>query len=198
MLTELSTSEPPTKRENVLRRADRKKATAQRLYEVLHAHDRLHGLQSTAVAQVADALKATPRVPVIWLHFQECTCCSESFIRSSHPIVADIIPRQDLARPHGNTDGGRWSPGRRGHAQDYGRVQRQVCALCRRFSTGLAQTVYCMIGGKSSMDILHEAAENAMAVVCWGSCASNGVCSQLNQIPHKPLRFIKSSRTSKS
>ena len=34
---------------------------------------------------------ATPRVPVIWLHFQECTCCSESFIRSSHPMVADII-----------------------------------------------------------------------------------------------------------
>jgi hypothetical protein len=24
-------------------------------------------------------------------HFQECTCCSESFIRSSHPIVADIL-----------------------------------------------------------------------------------------------------------
>ncbi len=49
------------------------------------------GLQSTGAAQVADALKNTPRVPVIWLHFQECTCCSESFIRSSHPIVADII-----------------------------------------------------------------------------------------------------------
>ena len=25
------------------------------------------------------------------MHFQECTCCSESFIRSSHPIVADAL-----------------------------------------------------------------------------------------------------------
>ncbi len=25
------------------------------------------------------------------MHFQECTCCSESFIRASHPIVADAL-----------------------------------------------------------------------------------------------------------
>jgi hydrogenase small subunit len=31
-----------------------------------------------------------------------------------------------------------------------------------------------MIGGKSSLDILKEAAEGAKAVICWGSCASNG------------------------
>ena len=49
------------------------------------------GLESTMVAQVANALQTSPRLPVIWEHFQECTCCSESFIRSDHPIVADII-----------------------------------------------------------------------------------------------------------
>ena len=31
--------------------------------------------------------RTKPRLPVVWFHFQECTCCSESFIRSSHPIV---------------------------------------------------------------------------------------------------------------
>ena len=49
------------------------------------------GLEKSAVGQIAKALQTTPRVPVVWLHFQECTCCSESFIRSSHPIVADIL-----------------------------------------------------------------------------------------------------------
>jgi hydrogenase small subunit len=48
-------------------------------------------MESSAVAQVVRALETKPRLPVIWLHFQECTCCSESFIRSSHPIVSDII-----------------------------------------------------------------------------------------------------------
>ncbi|HRG66732.1 MAG TPA: hypothetical protein PLV12_13030, partial [Saprospiraceae bacterium] len=49
------------------------------------------GLESSAIGQVAKAMETKPRLPVIWLHFQECTCCSESFIRSSHPIVADIL-----------------------------------------------------------------------------------------------------------
>ncbi|MBT8189019.1 MAG: [Ni/Fe] hydrogenase small subunit, partial [Bacteroidia bacterium] len=49
------------------------------------------GIESSLVGQVAQKLENTPRLPVIWLHFQECTCCSESFIRSDHPIVADII-----------------------------------------------------------------------------------------------------------
>jgi hydrogenase small subunit len=49
------------------------------------------GLEQSVVGQVTKALENKPRIPVIWLHFQECTCCSESFIRSSHPIVADIL-----------------------------------------------------------------------------------------------------------
>ena len=49
------------------------------------------GLENSMVGQVAKSLETTYRVPVIWEHFQECTCCSESFIRSDHPIVADII-----------------------------------------------------------------------------------------------------------
>ena len=49
------------------------------------------GLETTMIGQVAKSLETTFRIPVIWEHFQECTCCSESFIRSDHPIVSDII-----------------------------------------------------------------------------------------------------------
>ena len=49
------------------------------------------GLPAGAEAAVAKAIESAKRPSVIWLHFQECTCCSESFIRSSHPIVADIL-----------------------------------------------------------------------------------------------------------
>jgi hydrogenase small subunit len=37
-----------------------------------------------------------------------------------------------------------------------------------------ADGVYCMIGGKTSLQILEEASANAKAVIAWGSCASNG------------------------
>ena len=49
------------------------------------------GLEASGVAQIVKALETKPRLPVIWFHFQECTCCSESFIRASHPLVADIV-----------------------------------------------------------------------------------------------------------
>jgi hydrogenase small subunit len=34
--------------------------------------------------------------------------------------------------------------------------------------------IYCTIGGRSSEEILREAAKDASAVIAWGSCASNG------------------------
>ena len=49
------------------------------------------GLSSDRVSEVVTAFEQKPRLPVIWLHGLECTCCSESFIRSSHPIAQDIV-----------------------------------------------------------------------------------------------------------
>ena len=40
-------------------------------------------LGSAAAPRIAHALETKARTPVIWLHGLECTCCSESFIRSS-------------------------------------------------------------------------------------------------------------------
>ena len=40
------------------------------------------GLEASGVAQIVKALETKRRLPIVWLHFQECTCCSESFIRS--------------------------------------------------------------------------------------------------------------------
>src|ERR1039458_2978763 len=49
------------------------------------------GLNRSGVAQVVSAFEKKEKPTVIWMHFQECTCCSESFLRASHPIVADVL-----------------------------------------------------------------------------------------------------------
>jgi hydrogenase small subunit len=49
------------------------------------------GLSKTGAAQVASVFEKKEKPPVVWLHFQECTGCSESFLRASHPIVADAL-----------------------------------------------------------------------------------------------------------
>lgn len=49
------------------------------------------GLAPTMAGRIARALETKPRIPVLWLHGLECTCCSESFIRSAHPLATDVI-----------------------------------------------------------------------------------------------------------
>ncbi len=42
-------------------------------------------------AEIAKALQASKRTPVIWLEFQDCAGCSESFLRASRPSTAEVV-----------------------------------------------------------------------------------------------------------
>lgn len=132
------------------------------------------GLNQSGIAQVTQALSTKPRLPVIWLHFQECTCCSESFIRSSHPIVADVLLDQislDYTETLMAASGFQAEAAMLNTMEKY----KGEYILCVEGSVPTAADgVYCMIGGKTSLQILEEAAENAKAIIAWGSCASNG------------------------
>lgn len=132
------------------------------------------GLEQSAIGQVANALETKPRMPVIWLHFQECTCCSESFIRSSHPIVADILLDKislDYSETLMAASGTQAEAALKNTMTKY----KGQYILCVEGSVPMgADGVYCMIGGKTSLQILNEVSEGAAAIIAWGSCASNG------------------------
>ena len=49
------------------------------------------GLGPGYASKIAHAMETKPRTPVIWLHGLECTCCTESFIRSANPLVSDVV-----------------------------------------------------------------------------------------------------------
>ena len=133
------------------------------------------GLGQTGVAQVVSAFEKKEKPAVVWLHFQECTCCSESFIRASHPIVLDVLLDVLESELHRDADGGLRLPGGKVPDRHHRRTTRAstLCwwrARCRPGEDG----VYCMIGGKTAESILQTVAKDAAAVVAWGSCASNG------------------------
>ncbi len=132
------------------------------------------GLESSLVAQVAKSLETTFRLPVIWEHFQECTCCSESFIRSDHPIVADII-LDKISLDYTLTLMA--ASGHQAEAAKHATMEKYngEYILCVEGSVPMgADGNYCCIGGRSAKDILIEAAAGAKAIIAWGSCASNG------------------------
>lgn len=132
------------------------------------------GLDATLFPQLVSALENKPRLPVLWLHGLECTCCSESFIRSSHPLAADVVLNM-ISLDYDDTlmaaAGEQAEDNRRRIMRDF--PGQYVVAV-----EGNAPTrdggVYCTIGGETFLDILKATCENAKAVIAWGSCASHG------------------------
>lgn len=149
------------------------------------------GLENSAAGQLAKAMETQPRTPVIWLHFQECTCCSESFIRSSHPIVADIL-LDKISLDYTETLMAASGFQAEKCLQDTMSKYKGKYILCVEGSVPMgADGVYCMIGGKTSLQILEEASENAMAIIAWGSCASNGCVQSAKPNPTKATPIHK-------
>jgi hydrogenase small subunit len=132
------------------------------------------GIENSALSTVVQAFETKARPPVVWLHFQECTCCSESFIRSSHPLVADVL-LDSLSLDYTET-----LQAAAGHQAEKS-LQDTIKNSAGKYILlveGSVPTnddgVYCTIAGRTAEDILQEAAKDAAAVIAWGSCASNG------------------------
>jgi len=49
------------------------------------------GLSEAMVPKLLEAAESAKRPTVIWLHFQECTGCTESLLRGSHPDLGRLI-----------------------------------------------------------------------------------------------------------
>jgi hydrogenase small subunit len=141
------------------------------------------GLEKSAVGQVVKAFEKKPRPPVVWMHFQECTCCSESFIRSSHPIVADVV--LDVI----SLDYTETLQAAAGHQAEKSlhdtitNYKGKYILLVEGSVPTENDGVYCCIGGRTAQSILEETAKDAAAVVAWGSCASNGCIQAANPNP---------------
>jgi hydrogenase small subunit len=132
------------------------------------------GIEASAFSKVVHALETQPRPPVVWLHFQECTCCSESFIRSSHPLVADVL-LDSISLDY--TETLQAAAGHQAEKSLWDTVKNSAGKYILLVEGSIPTNdggVYCTIAGRTAEDILQEAAKDAAAVIAWGSCASNG------------------------
>ena len=153
------------------------------------------GLQSSGVAQVVDALQSKPRKPVLWYHFQECTCCSESFLRSSHPLVGQILLEM-ISLDYSDTlmaAAGEQAEEVRHQAMkdNYGHYIMIV-----EGSVPLGSPGYCTIAGRDAKSIFDEGAAGAEAIIAWGNCASSGCIQHAYPNPTKtePVHKIYSGK----
>ncbi len=153
------------------------------------------GLEASGVSQIVKALESKPRLPVIWFHFQECTCCSESFIRASHPLVADIVLNKislDYQETLMAASGFQAEDAYKAVMAKY--PGEYIVMVEGSIPTG--NEAYCCIGGRSALQILQEAVKNCKAVVAWGNCASAGCVQAASPNPTgaKPVHKVISGK----
>lgn len=132
------------------------------------------GLGPLAANRFAAAAERGQKPSVIWLHFQECTGCTESLLRTSHPDAGDLIfdlisldYHETLLAAAGHQADTTLKEAMARHAGRY------VCIVEGAIPTK-DNGVYCMIGGRTALEIVQEVAGQAGAVIAIGSCASWG------------------------
>ncbi len=132
------------------------------------------GLSATAGRAFAAGLRQGGKPSIIWLHFQECTGCTESLLRTSHPDVASLILDMVSLDYHETLFA---ASGAQIEAaletaleENAGKYVLVVEGAIPTKDNG----VYCQVGGRTAVDSLAHCAEKAGAIVAIGSCASWG------------------------
>ncbi len=130
------------------------------------------GLEYTQVGRVVAQLETKPRVPVVWLHFQDCTGCSEAITRSHNPGLTNLILNDVSLNYHETLMAAAGHQAEAAKAQ----VMEEYFGEYVLVVEGSIPTLPGMtsIGGRAAEDILREAAEGAQAIVPVGNCATFG------------------------
>jgi len=123
---------------------------------------------------VAADLGKVVRPPVIWLHFQDCTGCTETLLRPSHPDLGDLILNVISLEYHETLMAG---SGKQAEETLNEAVQKYsgkyVCVVEGSIPTK-DNGIYMRLAGRPAMDVLADVGGRAAAVIAIGSCASWG------------------------
>ncbi|MDD5168118.1 MAG: hydrogenase small subunit [Syntrophales bacterium] len=125
---------------------------------------------------VARAAEQFSRVPVVWLHFAECTGCSEAFLRTSYPNVDDILLDTISLEYHETIMA---AAGDQAEAclekciHDF--AGKFICVIEGAIPLGMGGR-YMRLGpkGKTGVQIGKEVTSKAAATICIGGCSCFG------------------------
>ena len=132
------------------------------------------GMSTTTVAKIVEAAAKGLKPSVVWLHFQECTGCTESLLRTSHPGIAEVILDLVSLDYHETLFAG---AGHQAEAALQDTIKKNagkyICVVEGAIPTKEGG-IYCQVGGRTAVDILNDVGSKAGAVIAIGSCASWG------------------------
>lgn len=133
------------------------------------------GLPVTMGTRIAQAVTdAKRRPPVIWLHGQECTGCTESLLRPSHPTLEHLILDLISLDYHETLNAGSGYQAEHALHQSMEENAGKFILVVEGSVPLKDNGIYCQVGGRPFVDMVKETASKAAAVIAIGSCASWG------------------------
>jgi hydrogenase small subunit len=126
------------------------------------------------LAQVARAIGKTHRPSVIWLHFQDCTGCTETLLRTSAPDVAHLILDVISLDYHETLMA---ASGAQAEAALRSAIEENAGKYVLVIEGSIPAKddgVYMQLASKPAIQVAKDVSAQAAAVIAIGSCASWG------------------------
>ncbi len=124
--------------------------------------------------EVARGLGKVIRPPVIWLHFQDCTGCTESLLQTSQPDFGDLILNIISLEYHETLMAGSGHQARQVLEEAVLRYAGKFVLVVEGSVPTRDQGIYMKTAGRPAIEVLHEVGAKAAAIIAIGSCASWG------------------------
>jgi [NiFe] hydrogenase small subunit len=132
------------------------------------------GLGPTAGSKVAAALTSANRPPVLWLHFSECTACTESLLRSRSPFVDDLILETISIDYHETLMAGAGETVHKILTDSADKYKGQFICVVEGAIPTKDNGIYGTINGRTMLSIAEEICPKAKCIIAIGNCASFG------------------------
>ena len=123
---------------------------------------------------VAKEIEQAKRLPVIWLHFQDCTGCSETLLRTSQPDLAELVLDLISLDYHETLMAASGHQAEAALRESMERNKGGYVLVVEGSVPTKDQGVYMKLAGRPALEVLAETAADAAAVIAIGSCASWG------------------------
>jgi Ni,Fe-hydrogenase I small subunit len=132
------------------------------------------GLSHRAAAEMSAAVEAAERPPVIWVGAQECTGCTESLLRATHPTIENLLLNVISLEYHEVLSAAFGEQAEENKHQAIERYKGRYVLVVDGSVPLKDGGIYCMVAGKPIVGHIREVAEHAAAVIAVGSCAAWG------------------------
>lgn len=132
------------------------------------------GLPSFAGRAMAEEIAKGNKPTLVWLHFQECTGCTESLLRTSHPDVGELILDLVSIDYHETLFAAAGKQIEEALESTIEKNKGKYILIVEGSIPTKENGIYCTVGGKTAIESLSHCAEHAALVIAIGSCASWG------------------------